>query len=609
MHYSGSLIPALVPFTALLWLKAGEIKESATSLGRNNWDKEYDYIIVGGGSAGAVMANRLSEDKDKRVLLLEAGGTESFVSDIPLAAASLQLTPLDWGYQTEPQEASCFGLEGRRSRWPRGKVLGGCSVINYMLYVRGNKRDYNRWAAEGAEGWSWPEVFPYFLKSEDQTDPRLAKSPYHSTGGPLTVSTILDKTPVAKAFPEAGKHLGYPIVDINGPIQAGFTNPQGTIRKGSRCSTSKAYLQPARNRPNLHILTYAYGTKILFDAEKRATGIQFDRYAISHNVYARKEIILSAGAIGSPQLLMLSGIGPAEHLKSLGIPVVADLPVGENLQDHIYPAVPFKVDREKHLIQRSYVTLPSLVSYFSLGRGPLTTPGGIEGMGFIKTKYANASDDWPDFQIHMLTGALVADDGKTFRRIEGITKTLYEKVYKPNFNYESFFFNPVMLHPKSRGFIRLRSTDPNDHPLIDPKYLTHPDDIRSMVDAMKISMAVGLAPSFRQLNSSLYTAVFPGCENHTIYSEPYLACAARVHTSTLYHPVGTCRMGRANDPRTVVDPQLRVKGVTGLRVVDASIMPYIVSGMSLPPTKWLQFSALDRNAKSKANSSSVLEKT
>lgn len=590
MSLVGPLLPALVPLTTLLWIRAAD---HSVSISRNDWENEYDYIIVGGGSSGAVLANRLSEDEDKRVLLLEAGGSENILSDIPLAAATLQMTPIDWAYQTEPQEASCFGLVNRRSRWPRGRVLGGSSVLNYMLYIRGNKRDYNRWAAEGADGWSWPEVFPYFLKSEDNRDEHIASNGYHGTGGYLTVQTPADPTPIGLAFPEAGKHLGYPSSDLNGPVQAAFSIPQGTVRRGARCSTSKAFLQPARARPNLHVVTFAYVTKVLFNSDKRAVGVQFDRFSMMNMVYARKEIILSGGSINSPQLLMLSGVGPADHLQSLGIPVISDLPVGQNLQDHIYPAVPFTVDRKITLVQRRVVTLPNLVTYFSLGRGPLTALGGVEGLGFIKTKYTNASDDWPDFQIHMLTGSLVSDDGQTFRRVQGVTKELYEQVYVPYQSYDTFSLYPVLLRPKSVGYIKLRSNNPNDPPIIDPKYLTHPDDIHSMVEAMKISIAVGLAPSFRQYNSALFTTVFPGCEIYTLYSDAYLACVARVYTSTIYHPVGTCRMGRPEDPRTVVDTQLRVKGVTGLRVVDASIMPTLVSGNTNAPAIMIAEKAAD----------------
>lgn len=335
---------------------------------------------------------------------------------------------------------------------------------------------------------------------------------------------------------------------------------------------------PARNRPNLHVVTFAYVTKILINADRRAVGVQFERFSLQHVVYARKEVISSGGSINSAQLLMLSGIGPGEHLRAHGIPVISDLPVGQNLQDHIYPAVPFTVDRKVTIVQRRVVNLANIMRYLTLGRGPMTSLGGVEGLGFIKTKFANHSDDWPDFQIHMLAGTLISDDGQTFRRVQGVTKELYEQVYVPYQTFDTFSMYPVLLRPKSRGFIKLRSSNPHDPPIIDPRYLTHPDDIHAMVDAMKISIAVGLAPAYRQFGSQLFGTVFPGCEIYKLYSDPYLACAARVYTSTIYHPVGTCRMGRPDDPRTVVDSQLRVKGVHGLRVVDASVMPYIITG-------------------------------
>ncbi|RWS28143.1 glucose dehydrogenase (acceptor)-like protein 3 [Leptotrombidium deliense] len=575
------ILPAILPLATLLWMRAADY---SVTISRNSWDLEYDYIIVGGGSAGAVMANRLSENPFWKVLLLEAGGSESILSDIPIAAATLQQTPLDWAYQTEPQEAACFGFINRRSRWPRGRVLGGSSVLNYMLYIRGNRRDYDNWVRQGAHGWSWAEVFPYFLKSEDNRDPSIASNGYHGTGGYLTVSSPPDATPIATAFPEAGKHLGYPNIDLNGPIQAGFAIPQGTIRRGARCSTSKAFLRPIRDRQNLHVLTFAYVTRVLFNEYKRAVGVQFDRFSLSHTVYARREVILSAGAINTAQLMMLSGIGPADHLQSLGIPVLANLPVGDNLQDHIYPGVHFTINEKYSLIQRRVVTIPNILKYFATGRGPLTALGGVEGLGFIKTKYSNISDDYPDFEIHLLSGSLTSDDGQTFRRVQGITRELWEQVYRPYLPYDTFSLYPVMLRPKSKGYIRLRTTSPYDPPIIDPMYLTHPDDILAMVDAMKICIAVGLAPAYREQGSKLFETVFPGCEIYTLYSDEYLACAARTYTSTIYHPVGTCRMGAPNDPRSVVDPYLRVLGgISALRIIDGSVMPEIVSGNTNAP--------------------------
>ncbi|KAH9493799.1 hypothetical protein DERF_014527 [Dermatophagoides farinae] len=576
------LLPALVPLATLLWLKAADL---GLFISRNSWDQEYDYIVVGAGSAGAVVANRLSEDYRTKVLLLEAGGSETLFSDIPIAAATLQMTPIDWAYQTEPQSVSCFGLKNQRSRWPRGRVLGGSSVLNYMLYVRGNRRDYDRWVDLGAYGWSWQDVLPYFMKSEDNQDPTVAANGYHGVGGYLTVANPPDSTPISLAFPEAGKHLGYPNVDINGPTQTGFTIPQGTIRNGARCSTSKAYLASVRNRQNLHVLTFAYATKVIFNEYKRAVAVQFDRFSLTHIVYARKEIILSGGSINTAQLLMLSGIGPRDHLESLGIPVIANLPVGKNLQDHIYPGgIHFTIDGKYSMIQRRVSSLPNTIAYFALGRGPWTLLGGVEGLGFIKTKFANQSDDWPDFEIHLVSGGPSSDDGQTFRRVQGYTDEMWTQVYQPYVKFDTFSFYPVMLRPESIGYIQLRSSNPYDPPIIDPKYLTHPKDIASMVDAMKICIAVGLTPPYRKMKARLFETIFPGCEHYPMWSDEYLACVARTFTSTLYHPVGTAKMGAPWDPTAVVDPELRVLGgVKGIRVADGSVMPKVVSGNTNAP--------------------------
>jgi choline dehydrogenase-like flavoprotein len=275
---------------------------------RQVWNEEYDYIVIGAGSAGSVMAARLSEDPTKTVLLLEYGSAENFVSDVPAIDFFLQRTPMDWNFETEPQFKSCFGLKGRRSLWSRGKAFGGTSALNTMVYARGNSRDYNKWAADGAYGWSWPEIFPYFIKSEDNREPAFVASGYHGVGGPMTVSSQTAPAKASVAYRDSGPYLNYPIGDFNGPIQSASTLTQKNVRDGERLSVSKAYLEPIVGRKNLHIVAKAFVTKILFNHENRAIGVEFDRLFIRHVVYARNEIILSAGSINSPKILMLSGI-------------------------------------------------------------------------------------------------------------------------------------------------------------------------------------------------------------------------------------------------------------------------------------------------------------
>ena len=283
------------------------------------WLSEYDYIVVGAGSAGSVLANRLSEDPTVSVLLLEAGGNENLISDIPIAYQLLQKTKLDWAYQTVAQRHACLGLRGRSSFWPRGRVLGGTSVLNVMRYTRGNPNDYDFWPL----GWRWADVYPYFLKSENNLDLDIASNGFHSTrAGPLDIRRTPFVTPLGRAFVDSAPELGYPkLRDLNGPSHSGFAVPQTTNRNGARCSTAKAFLYPIYKRPNLHILTFAMATRILFDQHKRAIGLQFDLFQLSRVVFARREVILSAGAINSPQLLLLSGVGPARDLRRLGVGV------------------------------------------------------------------------------------------------------------------------------------------------------------------------------------------------------------------------------------------------------------------------------------------------
>ncbi|XP_076767241.1 glucose dehydrogenase [FAD, quinone]-like [Xylocopa sonorina] len=543
--------------------------------------KEYDFVVVGGGTGGTVVANRLTENPDWTVLLLEAGGHETELTDVPVLSTYLYADKLDWKYRTQPQDSACQAMNDRRCCWTRGKVLGGSSVLNALLYLRGNRRDYDQWESFGNPGWGYEDVLPYFKKSEDQRNPYLARNTkYHNTGGYQTVQDAVYNSPLGVAFLQAGEEMGYDILDINGENQTGFAFFQYTMRRGARCSGSKAFIRPIQLRKNFHLSLWSHVTKILINPQtRRAYGVEFIRDGSKDVVYARKEVILSGGAINTPHLLMLSGIGPRENLREVGIPVIQDSPgVGQNLQDHIAAGgQAFLIDYPISFLATRLVNSNSVFRYAATEDGPMTSSNGLEAIGFIATKYANQSDDWPDIEFMITAGTVVSDNG-VIRRVHCLTDEFYEDVYGAITHRDVFGVIPVLLRPKSRGYIKLRSKDPLDYPLLYHNYLTHPDDANVLAEGVKTAIAFSQTSTMRRFGARYHSKPVPNCRHIPTFTDEYWKCMIRQYTMTVYHMSGTAKMGPRSDPMAVVDPELRVYGVTGLRVVDASIMPTIASG-------------------------------
>ncbi|XP_066256764.1 glucose dehydrogenase [FAD, quinone]-like [Euwallacea similis] len=542
--------------------------------------KEYDFIVVGAGSGGSVVANRLTENPSWSVLLLEAGQDEIFLTDVPLTASILSITGYNWGYKSQKLKTACLGHVEERCNMARGKGLGGTSILNFMIYSRGNKEDFNMWEKMGNAGWSYPEVLPYFIKSENCSIYENIDEQFHGRSGYLYVETPQYESPFLERFIKAGKDLGYENVDLNGNSGLGFGKVQATLKNGRRCSASKAFLRPVAHRPNLHISIHSRVTKILIDPiQKWAYGVQFTKDKLKYTILAKKEVILSAGAINSAQLLMLSGVGPKEHLKNLGIEVLADLPVGYNFQDHLaMSAIPIFVNESVTISDLSVQNPRDVFNYLARGKGPFTVPGGAEALAFLKTKYADKGDAYPDIELVLGAGALNGDVYGGFRSLLGIPERTFQKIYAPYIGTPSFSIAVVLLRPESRGRVMLKDSNPWHWPVIYPNYLSEDRDVQTMVEGIKMAISITQSDHFKRYNATPRLLPFPNCEHLVLGSDEYWTCSLRQLATTLGHHVGTCKMGPVEDPSSVVDSQLRVHGIRNLRVVDASIMPNIVAG-------------------------------
>ncbi|KAJ8883165.1 hypothetical protein PR048_015005 [Dryococelus australis] len=546
-------------FTSVLVVRLSQAGSENSRPGGGN----YDFVIVGGGAAGCTLANRLSEIARWKVLLLEAGGEEPEWSQVP-AYSSYTLTPeshIDWGFRTAPSPLSCGGVG---CVYPRGKTLGGSTAINGMFYVRGSRQDYDDWRSLGNDGWGYDDVLGYFKKSERNGNRTLAATRYHGTGGTLDVNVFKYQDVNTRAIIDALVQYGLPERDLNGEYIIGAAITQMISFNGARRSTNQAFLREARKRSNLEVITMAHVSRVLIRNRNQAYGVEYLKDGITYRVFATKEVILSAGSICTPQILQLSGIGPADVLKPFGIKVVADLPVGENLQDHVCSTtVTCKVPRTS---QMPNITsqFNDFLDYIYRREGPLTATGSLQIAAFFRPENTTNDDAVPYMEF---TFAPTTPEGNL-----------------PFCYYDRIYFVGILQKPLSKGYVRINSTDPFQPPIIQPNYFEEDQDMRRMVEGIHYALDIIQTPALQNLGFEVDMEPISGCENYTWGTDDYFRCGIMMTTRTNYHPVTTCKMGPKSDPTTVVDSQLKVHSILNLRVIDASIMPTMISGHTMAPS-------------------------
>ncbi|XP_044263943.1 glucose dehydrogenase [FAD, quinone]-like [Tribolium madens] len=542
-------------------------------------EREYDFIVLGAGSAGCVLANRLTEIPSWSVLLLEAGDEEPEVADVPAFAPALQQSSIDWGFSTQPDPNSCLARQNGQCSWARGRVMGGSSTINYMIYIRGNPRDYDEWAEAGNPGWSWREVLPYFMKSEDNHNIDTVERQAHGVGGYLSVERFQYQESNVRSLFEAFQELGLPVIDQNAGRQIGTMMLQTTTRSGRRESANLAFIRPIRRkRKNLTIETKAYIIRVLIDPHtKVAFGVEYEKNGKLIQVRARKEVIVSCGTIMTPKVLMLSGVGPAHHLQNFGIQVIKDLAVGYNLMDHpTTDGVLLQINNESATLVPPEQVTRDVFYYREEQAGPLSSTGPLQVNTFVQTKY-ELEPGRPDMQYSIDTANVV--DYVTDLLLASGTK-VYPLAY-----YNGFIIRPILLNQRSRGVIKLNSTDPiYGYPLIYSNTFNEQIDALTMVEGIKQSLNLLKTRAMQRLGVSLITTPVAACDGYSFGTDDYWLCLVRSYTSTMYHYAGTCKMGPKHDPFAVVDPKLRVYGIKNLRVIDTSIMPRVTRGNTNAPT-------------------------
>ena len=586
-HRNWFLMPTMTIFTILNLARHLPETPQMTMYPEN----EYDYIIVGAGSAGSALAYRLSEDPNNSVLLIEAGGLESGASDIPAYTAFADVQT--WLFSTVPQEKGMQGFIKKEARIINGKVLGGGSTVNFLMFMRGNRGDYDSWdeIAGGTGMWKWDKVFPYYIRMEDQQSPELINNGYHSTGGLQSLEFARFMSPLGQAVLDMAKENNIPIGDYNqGDDQGKFGPMQFITKKGVRQSCAKAYLRndEVLTRKNLDIMINSVVTKLMVDSDKTVTGVEIERERKLLRdkkifVKARKETIISAGGIFTPAILMRSGIGDCEHLKEVGIDCKHNLPaVGSNFQDHIVLTglnflVNDKIDPLKNI---DIFNEEFVAEYKANGSGPLSVPFSLDVNGFIDSfadyplKEGEKMSQTPDVQVVKIIGNTII--GNTF--LATVEPEIMAKYYKPHDDKSSFAMYPILIRPKSRGVIRLKSKDPHENPLVNPNYLSNDDDIERLVNvSKKITKMVTSSKAFQAYDVEEFPSPYPGCEDHKRNSDSYFRCVTHRSSIGLVHYTGSCSLGHC------VDEQLRVKGMKKLRVADISVIPIEPTGNTMAP--------------------------
>ncbi|GIY89125.1 glucose dehydrogenase [Caerostris darwini] len=540
--------------------------------------EEYDYIIVGAGTAGSVVASRLTEECCVSVLLLEAGKAPPLLSAIPGIAASFMNSELDWKYRTAPQKYTGSAQINRQAPSPSGKGLGGSSLIDWLVFSRGNPKSYDDWAAQGAVGWSFEEVWPYFLKQEDNLDLDFVANGFHAVGGPTPAQRPRYESEIQGPILEAAEQFGYNYGDPNGAQQTGFSDMQGIMEDGQKRNDAENYLVPVENRTNLDILTNAHVNKIIMKG-CQAEGVEFSCKGSKFVVKAKREVIVSAGVMNTPKLLMLSGIGPRKHLEKFKIPVVADLPVGDNYQNPPISLLAYQLD-PKIPTNIQKLTDPRCIGEFISNRtGPLTSMQFLSASAFLNSKSDFPAVDFPDYKM-----SITEATSEFFKTQFNLKPEVYKKMFEPCANKPLYICAVKALQPKSRGTVRLKSSKPCDPPVIDPNHFQDPRDLQINIEGLKNCHRFATSEPMKKVGSKPLETKFPGCEDCADDEDRYFECIAKSIFHSMPSAVGTCKMGDPRDDTTVVDPSLRVKGTKGLRVVDASVMPILPSGTTRIPT-------------------------